>query len=285
MRRKLRNTSGWNALNAKRHSAVWRTQGCIIRLSMKILPVTLCVAKGSSSHRKRSTITVASTRIPESTSKWKKYSYKKTLSNILLPSSRCSLCDMIYSSAVRLETHRIAKHNSNGNQSSSIYECRPCDRTFTTSIELTCHEISHTLSATTTGGGDQPPARQLDEDTIVRMYVSRICELCGHLMDTFTDALHHHRVVHQQTGYLTCCGKRYFKKFRLLQHCQWHADPRKFEWVARKRIIKVYLWNVSDSWLFFFGSSRRLVWSLLRFCILLQSEKWILKHKLENIIG
>lgn len=142
--------------------------------------------------------------------------------------SRCFACGKIYLSSVLLDHHSKTKHNVSANTndpSDNLLECTQCHRSFSTPNALTCHEIGHFLPP---GNDGQPP--QLDEDTIIGMFVPSIgCDVCKCSLDTFHDLGSHFRKVHGRSGSVNCCGKKYFKKFRLLQHCLWHVDPKKFE--------------------------------------------------------
>ncbi|KXJ73857.1 hypothetical protein RP20_CCG014862 [Aedes albopictus] len=72
-------------------------------------------------------------------------------------------------------------------------------------------------------------AKQLaEEDEIILTHVQYICELCGNNCTTFTQFQKHAKTAHGSTGFITCCGTRYHKKGRLLEHVQRLQDPNRF---------------------------------------------------------
>lgn len=55
------------------------------------------------------------------------------------------------------------------------------------------------------------------------------CDVCDSPFESFIDAKRHHLEEHEQTGYMNCCGKRFSKLYRIMQHCKWHENPNAFE--------------------------------------------------------
>ncbi|XP_062538418.1 transcription factor grauzone-like [Armigeres subalbatus] len=73
-------------------------------------------------------------------------------------------------------------------------------------------------------------AKQLaEEDEIIKAHVKYICEICGMNCPTFTLFQKHSKVAHEIQGCITCCGTRYHKKVRLLEHVQRLQDPNCFK--------------------------------------------------------
>ncbi|XP_065085403.1 transcription factor grauzone-like [Ochlerotatus camptorhynchus] len=73
-------------------------------------------------------------------------------------------------------------------------------------------------------------AKQLaEEDDIIKTHVQYICEACGSNCPTFTQLQKHMTNVHGMKGCITCCGTRYHKKVRLLEHVQKLQDPDRFK--------------------------------------------------------
>ncbi|XP_055523278.1 transcription factor grauzone-like [Wyeomyia smithii] len=67
------------------------------------------------------------------------------------------------------------------------------------------------------------------EDEIIKTHVQYLCEICGINCSTFTQYLKHASEKHGPTGFIVCCGKRYFKKVRLLEHVQQLENPNRFK--------------------------------------------------------
>lgn len=57
----------------------------------------------------------------------------------------------------------------------------------------------------------------------IRDYFEMDCVLCGIRFSTFTKAQHHYRVKHQQKGYISCCGRKFFNRRLIVSHIQQHT--------------------------------------------------------------
>lgn len=66
-------------------------------------------------------------------------------------------------------------------------------------------------------------------DELLREYMSMFCDRCDVKLNTFEEAIKHHKDSHDESGYLMCCGKKFGKKCRAVLHCRWHANPHQFE--------------------------------------------------------
>ncbi|EAT39665.1 AAEL008545-PA [Aedes aegypti] len=72
-------------------------------------------------------------------------------------------------------------------------------------------------------------AKQLaEEDEIIKGHVQYICEACGINCVAFTEFQKHARSAHRLKGTIVCCGTRFSKKARLLEHVQRLQDPHRF---------------------------------------------------------
>lgn len=54
------------------------------------------------------------------------------------------------------------------------------------------------------------------------------CDLCNAVLESFSHALIHHKEVHNQTGYLVCCSKKFRQKTALVDHLDFHDNPQAF---------------------------------------------------------
>lgn len=53
------------------------------------------------------------------------------------------------------------------------------------------------------------------------------CDICINTkFETLVGARHHYRKVHNMDGYLICCGKKYHRRFMLLEHMILHTNPK-----------------------------------------------------------
>ncbi|ETN66448.1 hypothetical protein AND_001763 [Anopheles darlingi] len=49
------------------------------------------------------------------------------------------------------------------------------------------------------------------------------CELCGEKMNCFTSLKGHYQRQHKTKGYITCCGRTFHSRYRLLEHLSYHV--------------------------------------------------------------
>lgn len=74
---------------------------------------------------------------------------------------------------------------------------------------------------------DQDPelvAKIAADDEKIRQTVDMKCDICKFEFDTFSTVLKHFKKNHGIKGYLMCCGKKYVKRFRLLEHLNSHYN-------------------------------------------------------------
>lgn len=69
------------------------------------------------------------------------------------------------------------------------------------------------------------------EDAQIREFFSMECEICSDRFETFVKAKNHYRIVHNKAGYLTCCGKKFRRRGRVLEHIHRHLNPDAFRCV------------------------------------------------------
>lgn len=69
------------------------------------------------------------------------------------------------------------------------------------------------------------------ENQTIREYFKMNCDVCNQHFENFLDIKTHFRQKHKSTGYLTCCGKRFFRRGGLLDHISRHVNPNKFKYV------------------------------------------------------
>lgn len=64
------------------------------------------------------------------------------------------------------------------------------------------------------------------EDGRIREFFSMVCEICNDVeFETFVKAKNHYRNVHNTAGYLSCCGKKFLRRGRVLDHIHRHLNP------------------------------------------------------------
>ncbi|XP_055610260.1 transcription factor grauzone-like [Uranotaenia lowii] len=63
------------------------------------------------------------------------------------------------------------------------------------------------------------------EDKTLNDFFQMICELCEHKAENFKLLLSHFKEIHLQPGYVVCCKKKIYRRFKLVQHMQTHISP------------------------------------------------------------
>lgn len=92
------------------------------------------------------------------------------------------------------------------------------------------------------------------ENQTIREYFRMNCDVCNEQFENFLDIKTHFRQKHKSTGYLTCCGKRFFRRGGLLDHISRHVNPNKFKCVYRSftfcilKFKKIFQFLELDAW-------------------------------------
>lgn len=77
----------------------------------------------------------------------------------------------------------------------------------------------------------QQPASPGQPDRVdhdIRKLFDMTCDLCPAKFTTISYAIRHYRRTHDKTGYVKCCGKRFFRRVYAMEHIQYHRDPTIF---------------------------------------------------------
>lgn len=67
------------------------------------------------------------------------------------------------------------------------------------------------------------------ENQQIRDFFSMNCEFCNLPFRTVNERSLHYNREHNKAGYLTCCGKKFYRRFMALQHIQEHLNPGQFK--------------------------------------------------------
>ncbi|KAJ6622260.1 Transcription factor grauzone [Pseudolycoriella hygida] len=62
----------------------------------------------------------------------------------------------------------------------------------------------------------------------LRIYFNMKCDICGDPFETYRSAQKHYRNAHKVEGYLICCGKKFHRRDRVMNHIKYHLNPSKF---------------------------------------------------------
>ncbi|XP_050092805.1 zinc finger protein OZF-like [Anopheles aquasalis] len=73
------------------------------------------------------------------------------------------------------------------------------------------------------------PSSKLDTDALIREYVSLCCDVCGTVVDSFRALVEHCRRQHKTGARVTCLGKRFTRRHRLVNFIRHHIEPQAFK--------------------------------------------------------
>lgn len=63
------------------------------------------------------------------------------------------------------------------------------------------------------------------QDQQIRDFFKMRCEICNLCFHTMREAQQHYRNSHNQVGYLVCCEKKFFRRWKALDHMRLHINP------------------------------------------------------------
>lgn len=62
-------------------------------------------------------------------------------------------------------------------------------------------------------------------DKQIKTFFKMECEVCGIGFISYLEAKRHYRQTHKQAGYISCCGRKFFRRFKILDHIMKHTNP------------------------------------------------------------
>lgn len=69
-------------------------------------------------------------------------------------------------------------------------------------------------------------------DELIRQHMELYCDICGESSERFEDystLLKHFKVAHETRGYAVCCGRKFNRKDKLMDHITLHINPDAFK--------------------------------------------------------
>ncbi len=71
-----------------------------------------------------------------------------------------------------------------------------------------------------------PSSKQEAENAQIREFFNMKCELCDdHEFGTLVEAMEHYGIVHKTRGYLTCCRRKFWLRYQIMEHINIHINP------------------------------------------------------------
>ncbi|XP_058828723.1 zinc finger protein 62 homolog [Topomyia yanbarensis] len=92
-----------------------------------------------------------------------------------------------------------------------------------------------------------------DAEVLVLQHHKLACDLCSVPLKDFKEQRKHYVSVHNEEPYLNCCKKKFYRKFRMVQHLQLHLDPDAFRCdicnksYSSKRVLREHQKDVHTS--------------------------------------
>ncbi|XP_053685076.1 zinc finger protein 808-like [Sabethes cyaneus] len=129
----------------------------------------------------------------------------------------------------------------------NAFRCEYCNKRYSSKKVLREHVKEVCLPKVTQNGeisaenSDMMVERILPEspeptpDELVLRHHKLSCDLCSVPVKDFRALRLHFQSVHNQLPYINCCGKKYYKRFRMVQHLQLHIDPEAFRCTLCKK--------------------------------------------------
>ncbi|XP_029734217.1 zinc finger protein 91 [Aedes albopictus] len=139
---------------------------------------------------------------------------------------RCVMCNKYFDSGRSLKYHIQANHSESKTAVSSLIETI-ADQPPSILTEM----AENSTQMPKTGSYERrllTPEEHAQHDELIRKFCTLVCDRCGFAGENFYDLEKHCKNVHSVRGYAGCCGRRFYKKRQLFEHCQWHIDPDTF---------------------------------------------------------
>lgn len=162
---------------------------------------------------------------------------------------RCTTCSERFMSPEKLNAHKETKHNEDdeddegvdkNNKKEKLFKCDQCDETFNRLHLLNRHLSMHGAATAT----EQKPTRitnvqkRKKHNEKLRQIFLMDCEFCDLEFDCYRQAIEHYQTEHNQDGYLRCCNRKFYKLEKMLDHCDWHIDPKRYKCTLCAKLFK-----------------------------------------------
>ncbi|XP_001659341.2 transcription factor grauzone [Aedes aegypti] len=145
---------------------------------------------------------------------------------------KCSHCEKQCLNRDALRRHVQKFHTP---EDEKKYHCEVCFTKFSTRKALMRHGKVHEDFDPEEGGGTRKrkfverAKRDMENEKMIAEFINLECDSCNKKFDTFLILQKHSMLEHKKLSYVFCCGQRFNKKPRLVDHVHFHLNPTKFQ--------------------------------------------------------
>lgn len=135
----------------------------------------------------------------------------------------CSNCNKNFNSRGALHFHQLSHlSESDKKKLREANTCEECGARFLVKAKLVHHKR-------TQHGLEDSEDRTIFNDKIIKQFFSLNCTDCGTNIETFSEWMTHKKCVHKvKDPSLTCCGKKFTYRGKLIEHLTLHLKPEEF---------------------------------------------------------
>ncbi|XP_029733262.2 transcription factor grauzone [Aedes albopictus] len=145
---------------------------------------------------------------------------------------KCSQCEKKCLNRDALRRHVQKFHTP---EDEKKYHCEVCFTKFSTRKALMRHSKVHEEFDPKEGDGTRKrkfverAKRDAENEKMIAEFINLECDSCNKKFDTFLILQKHSMLEHKKLSYVFCCGQRFNKKPRLVDHVHFHLNPTKFQ--------------------------------------------------------
>ncbi|XP_062538410.1 transcription factor grauzone-like [Armigeres subalbatus] len=145
---------------------------------------------------------------------------------------KCSQCEKKCLNRDALRRHVQKVHTP---EDEKKHHCAVCFTKFSTRKAMVRHSKVHEEFDPKEGGGTRKrkyverAKRDMENEKMIAEFINLECDSCHKKFDTFLILQKHSMLEHKKLSYVFCCGQRFNKKPRLVDHVHFHLNPTKFQ--------------------------------------------------------
>nr|XP_029733254.1 transcription factor grauzone-like [Aedes albopictus] len=139
---------------------------------------------------------------------------------------KCTECSRKCPNREALSRHMQTVHTP---EEDKIYSCEECHKKFSTKDSLAKHGRIHGDPAPKPAGKRRLRRKDVDSEKLIAEHINLECDSCHKKCSTFLALQKHSTAEHKRRAYVFCCGLKFNRKPRLIDHVLFHLDPNRFQ--------------------------------------------------------